>query len=90
MNHHAASTAFREPPPLAMRILAAGAALRRLCPSQAVVIGPGIHLYRLLDEVGWADGPHRPALDYVGIDHGGIEIGFPHEFLNGSDVLPRL
>ena len=44
----------------------------------------------MLQEVGWADDAHWPALEHVGIDHGGIEIRVPHEFLNGSDILPAL
>ena len=71
-------------------ILAAAAAFRPLRPSRTVVIGSDIHLVRSLREIGWAHDAHRPALEHVGIDHGGIEIGVPQEFLNSSDILSAL
>ena len=71
-------------------ILAAAAAFRQLRPSRTVVIGSDIHLVRSLREIGWANDAHRPALEHVGIDHGGIEIGVPQKFLNGSDILSSL
>lgn len=37
-----------------------------------------------------ADDAHRAALEYVGIDHCGVQIRVPHELLNGSDILSTL
>ena len=89
-NHPAGSAAFRELPARLREILAAAAAFKQLRPSRTVVIGSDIHLVRSLREIGWANHAHRPVLEHVGIDHGGIEIGVPQEFLNGSDILPTL
>jgi hypothetical protein len=71
-------------------ILAAAAAFGQLRPSRTVVIGSDIHLVRSLREIGWANDAHRPALEHVGIDHGGIETGVLQELLNDSDILTTL
>ena len=41
-------------------------------------------------EIGLANDAYRPALEHVGIDHGGIETGVLQELLNDSDILPTL
>jgi len=39
------------------------------CSWSTVVIGPVIHLWRLLQVVGWVDYAYRAAVENVGIDH---------------------
>src|ERR1700685_4403680 len=34
--------------------------------------------------------PHRPLAEDMGVNHGGCQIGVPQQFLDGTNVLPRL
>ena len=61
VNRNAGSAPYREPPLPSKRDPGCRNHFGQLCSYLKVVIGPGIHMVRLLRQGGWADDFHRAA-----------------------------
>ena len=49
-----------------------------------------LRAFRALQKVSGAVDSHRASVENMGVDHGGVQIAVPHQFLDRADVLSTL